>query len=60
MPQILYLLGQILDGLEHLHKHGVYHSDLKSPNILVFRTEEGECVLKVSGCRAASEREEEM
>jgi serine/threonine protein kinase len=49
MPQMLNLLGQILDGLEHLHRCGVYHSDLKAGNIMVCETGEDAWTLKVSG-----------
>lgn len=33
--RIKQYLIQILDGIEHLHKHNVYHSDIKPENIVV-------------------------
>ncbi|KAF9761947.1 Serine/threonine-protein kinase PLK4 [Nosema granulosis] len=33
--QIKKYLIQILDGIEHLHKHNVYHSDIKPENIVI-------------------------
>ena len=34
-PSTLPLLAQMLDGLAHLHAHGIMHRDLKPDNILV-------------------------
>lgn len=34
------IMAQILSGLEHIHKHGYYHRDLKPDNILLTKTKD--------------------
>ncbi len=34
-PEIKYILTQVLDALEYLHKHGVIHRDLTPDNIML-------------------------
>ena len=43
-PRALDLVGQILRTLEAVHAHGVIHADVKSDNILVERTTDGEAI----------------
>lgn len=40
---------QIIDGVAHLHSHGIYHRDLKPENFLLSLSEDGsELVVKIS------------
>jgi hypothetical protein len=44
LPRALELAGQILRTLEAVHAQGVVHADVKSDNILVERTADGEAI----------------
>lgn len=37
MPKVLRVLEKIASGLVHMHKHGVFHADLKPNNIILGR-----------------------
>lgn len=43
----LEILAQIASGLDHAHRHGVIHRDLKSANIVVTRTYNGRPLARV-------------
>ena len=37
LPQLVQVFERVADGMVHMHRRGVYHSDLKPNNILVSR-----------------------
>jgi tRNA A-37 threonylcarbamoyl transferase component Bud32 len=47
--QIAAVSRETCQGLEHLHRHGVIHRDIKSDNVLLSLTGD----IKLSACRAA-------
>ena len=44
--QIATVCKEVLDGLKHLHEHGVIHRDIKSDNVLLSMRGD----IKLSGC----------
>jgi serine/threonine protein kinase len=41
IKRALDILGQIADVLEHVHKHGIVHGDIKAENVLVCEEHDG-------------------
>ena len=37
LPQLVQVFERVADGMVHMHRHGVYHSDLKPNNIMLSR-----------------------
>ncbi|XP_022736324.1 probable serine/threonine-protein kinase At1g54610 isoform X1 [Durio zibethinus] len=49
-PQVKCYMKQLLSGLEHCHKHGVLHRDIKGSNLLI----DNEGILKIADFGLAS------
>ncbi|MFN7465216.1 MAG: methylation-associated defense system protein kinase MAD6 [Pseudanabaena sp.] len=56
--QSISIAEQTATGLAHLHKHGIYHQDIKPSNLFITTSEKEICVKIIDFNIAASERDE--
>lgn len=47
-------MGDVAEGIQHMHRHGMVHSDVKLANIIIFELAPGRFIAKVTDFGCAS------